>query len=36
VTQRHETIAVDGVEYAWHYRHGWVAIGLVALSALLR
>jgi hypothetical protein len=25
VTQRYETIAVDGVEYAWLYRHGWVA-----------
>ena len=27
MTQRYETIAVDGVEYAWLYRHGWVAIG---------
>jgi hypothetical protein len=25
VTKRHETIAVDGVEFAWLYRHGWVA-----------
>jgi hypothetical protein len=27
VTQRYEKIAVDGAEYAWLYRHGWVAIG---------
>lgn len=24
---RHTTVAVDGISYAWSYRHGWVVWG---------